>query len=62
MRRCGVVCARHSLDALQTCSFSNATSPAFPVDHPELFDAVVPDDGRVVESQVKRPEPDWGAL
>jgi hypothetical protein len=62
MRRCGVVCARHSLDALKTWAFSNATSPTFPVDHPDLFDAVVmSDDSRVVEIQVKRSEPDWGA-
>jgi dTDP-glucose pyrophosphorylase len=39
----------------------------FPVEHPEFFDAVVLDDGdRVLEIQVKRPEPTsrwiWGAF
>jgi dTDP-glucose pyrophosphorylase len=39
----------------------------FPVDHPELFDAVVTaPDGRVLEIQVKRQQPDsswiWGAF
>ncbi len=38
----------------------------FPVDHPQLFDAVVLDDDRVVEIQVKRPDATsqwiWGAF
>jgi glucose-1-phosphate thymidylyltransferase len=39
----------------------------FPVDHPELFDAVVTEpDGRVLEIQVKQPQPGsrwvWGAF
>jgi dTDP-glucose pyrophosphorylase len=57
----------YPIDALCTLDDHHLSFLLFPVDRPELFDAVVTDDrGHVVEIQVKQPGPDsnwiWGAF
>ena len=57
----------YPIDALCTLDDRHLSFLLFPVERPELFDAVVTDDrGRVVEIQVKRSSPDsnwiWGAF
>jgi dTDP-glucose pyrophosphorylase len=55
------------IDGLRALGDSGLSFLLFPVDRPELFDAVVTaHDGRVIEIQVKQPRPDsswvWGAF